>query len=69
MEQDFDRGLVQMACDRKETCQYKLPHYHCKICGRQVNSDELIQDYHPCCSEKCIKVYNKNFKGIIGRYS
>ena len=54
----IDRGFVQMVCDRKETCNYGLPHYHCQICGMQVNSDELRRDYHPCCSLECIKIYN-----------
>ena len=54
----IDRGFVQMVCDRKETCNYELPHYHCQICGMQVNSDELRRDYHPCCSLECIKIYN-----------
>ncbi|MDO8676191.1 MAG: hypothetical protein Q7K16_00830 [Candidatus Azambacteria bacterium] len=57
---DFDRGLVKMECDKKE-CNYKLPHYHCKICGKQVNNDELRRDYHPCCSLECIKIYNKDY--------
>lgn len=58
--QDFDRGFVQMACDQREKgCVYKLPHYHCKICGHQVNSDEKRRDYHPCCSEACINAYNQ----------
>ena len=59
LDQDFDRGFVQMACDRKEKCGYGLPHYHCKICGNQVNSDEKRRDYHPCCSLACIKSYNQ----------
>lgn len=59
LDQDFDRGFVQMSCDRKEKCGYGLPHYHCKICGNQVNNDELRRDYHPCCSVECIVVYNQ----------
>ena len=58
--QDFDRGSVQMGCDQREKgCAYMLPHYHCKICGYQVNSDELRRDYHPCCSLGCILAYNQ----------
>lgn len=55
----IDRGFVQMVCDRKEICGYKLPHYHCVVCGNQVNSDELRRDYHPCCSAECIIIYNQ----------
>lgn len=59
----IDRGFVQMKCEkREEGCTYGLPHYHCKTCGRQVNSDELRRDYHPCCSEKCIKTYNQQYQ-------
>lgn len=62
-DQDFDRGFVQMRCDKRlEGCAYGLPHYHCKICGRQVNDDELRRDYHPCCSVECVKIYNKRFE-------
>ena len=59
---DFDRGLVEMRCDKKE-CDYQLPHYHCAIstCGKQVNSDELRRDYHPCCSVECIRIYNQKY--------
>ncbi len=59
LDDDFDRGFVQMSCDRKGKCTYLLPHYHCTICGTQVNSDELARDYHPCCSLGCIKSYNQ----------
>lgn len=56
----IDRGFIQMKCNKKkEGCNYSLPHYHCEICGRQVNSDELRRDYNPCCSEKCIRDYNQ----------
>ena len=60
LEQDFDRGLVPMKCD-KEDCDYGLPHYHCQICGKQVNSDELRRDYHPCCSVECIRIWNQQY--------
>lgn len=53
---DCDSGLVRMQCDKKK-CDYKLPHYHCKICPTQVNSDDRCKDFYPCCSEKCIKIY------------
>lgn len=59
-EQDFDRGMVPMECN-KEKCDYGLPHYHCKVCDAQVNSDELRRDYHPCCSEGCIKIWNQQY--------
>lgn len=60
LDQDFDRGFVQMECDQRENgCTYELAHYHCKICGLQVNSDEKRRDYHPCCSLACIKTYNQ----------
>lgn len=60
LAQDFDRGFVQMECDQKDKgCTYGLPHYHCQICGNQVNSDEKRRDYHPCCSLGCIKTYNQ----------
>jgi len=58
-DRDFDRGFVQMVCDRKEECDYRLPHYHCKICGAQVNSDQKRLDYHPCCSQECILAFNQ----------
>lgn len=60
--EDFDRGMVPMKCDQREKgCTYELPHYHCKVCSHRVNSDELRRDYHPCCSIKCIRVYNKQY--------
>jgi len=58
---DFDRGMVPMICD-KEDCTYGLPHYHCRICGMQVNSDELRRDYHPCCSKECIRIWNQQYQ-------
>lgn len=58
LDQDFDRGFVKMSCNKKDACSYKLPHYHCKICGYKVNNDELRRDYHPCCSVECIRIYN-----------
>ena len=59
-DQDFDRGLVPMTTDcGRSDCNYHLPHYHCKICGVQINSDDRMKDFHPCCSEKCIKIYNE----------
>ena len=54
---DVDPGSVPMRCD-KENCTYNLPHYHCKICPTQVNSDDGCKDFYPCCSENCIKIYN-----------
>jgi len=57
-DEDVDRGLVPMVCDKPD-CNYKLPHYHCVICEAQVNSDDKARDYHPCCSEKCVEIYNK----------
>ena len=66
MEQDFDRGMVPMECDQREKgCTYALPHYHCKVCGNQVNSDELRRDYHPCCSEMCIGIWNQQYPPFI----
>ncbi len=60
LDQDFDRGMVPMKCDQRENgCSYVLHHYHCQICDKQVNSDELRRDYHPCCSVECIRVYNQ----------
>ena len=44
-----------MKCNK---CDYPCPHYHCKICGAQVNNDEKRQEFHPCCSEEHIKIYN-----------
>lgn len=62
VSQDFDRGMVPMKCDkREEGCNYGLPHYHCKICGHKVNSDELRRDYHPCCSAECIRIWNQQY--------
>lgn len=57
MSDDIDRALVKMSCE-KPGCHYNLPHYHCVVCGTQINSDDKNRDYHPCCSEKCIKIYN-----------
>jgi len=45
----------EMKCNK---CDYPCPHYHCKICGAQVNNDEKRQEFHPCCSEEHIKIYN-----------
>lgn len=62
--EDFDRGLVPMKCDQREKgCTYDLPHYHCAVitCGKQVNSDELRRDYHPCCSVECIRIWNQQY--------
>lgn len=61
VSRDFDRGFVQMNCNqRKLGCGYTLPHYHCQICGTQVNDDDLtLREFHPCCSYECILIYNQ----------
>ena len=49
-DQDFDRGMVPMTTDcGRPDCDYHLPHYHCVVCGAQVNSDDKARDFHPCC--------------------
>jgi len=63
-ECDYDRSLATMICD-KDGCNYSCPHYHCKICGEQVNSDEKRQEFHPCCSEEHIKMYNAQFPYVV----
>ena len=44
-------------------CNYRLPHYHCKIpnCRIQINigDDDKRDEFHPCCSEEHIKIYNE----------
>ncbi len=66
LAQDFDRGMVPMVCDQREKgCTYELPHYHCQICHKQVNSDELRRDYHHCCSVECVGIWNQKNYSIV----
>lgn len=47
----------------KNNCDYKLPHYHCKICGKRILMDDgdRHERYHPCCSAGHIREYNAIF--------
>lgn len=43
-------------------CNYKLPHYHCKIPNCRifilVGDGDLREEFNPCCSTDHIKIYN-----------